>query len=141
MTIALSKEDRQQALAPIERYFRANIEESIGNVAAGGLLGFLRGIEENDALFERLRFNDVKSFGLNADRIFMTYLVEGKVRDGEPFSLRGIELVTVRDGRIAKKDAFWKQYRPEVVDEISVPWRARRSASPGYFAPTGTDIG
>lgn len=29
----------------------------------------------------------------------------------------------------------------EVVDEISVPWRARRSANPGYFAPTGTDIG
>lgn len=76
-----------------------------------GVDGFLRGIEENDALFERLRFTDVKCFGLDAERIVMTYLVEGKYRDGEAFSLRGIELVSVRDGRIAKKDVFWKQFR------------------------------
>ena len=41
MTIELSREDRQQAIASIERYFRQNMDEPIGNVAAGGLLGFL----------------------------------------------------------------------------------------------------
>jgi uncharacterized protein (DUF2164 family) len=40
MTIELTKEDRSQAIASIERYFRENMEEKIGNVAAGGLLGF-----------------------------------------------------------------------------------------------------
>ena len=40
MSIELSKEDRQQALASIERYFRENMEERMGNVAAAGLLGF-----------------------------------------------------------------------------------------------------
>lgn len=40
MTIELTKEDRAQAIASIERYFRENMEEKIGNVAAGGLLGF-----------------------------------------------------------------------------------------------------
>ncbi len=40
MTIELSKEDRAQAVASIERYFRDNMEEKIGNVAASGLLGF-----------------------------------------------------------------------------------------------------
>jgi uncharacterized protein (DUF2164 family) len=40
MTIELTKEDRTQAIASIERYFRENMEEKIGNVAAGGLLGF-----------------------------------------------------------------------------------------------------
>jgi uncharacterized protein (DUF2164 family) len=40
MTIQLTKEDRSQAIASIERYFRENMEERIGNVAAGGLLGF-----------------------------------------------------------------------------------------------------
>ena len=40
MTIELSKEDRAQAIASIERYFRENMEEKIGNVAAGALLGF-----------------------------------------------------------------------------------------------------
>jgi hypothetical protein len=29
----------------------------------------------------------------------------------------------------------------EAVDEVSVPWRARRSPRPAYFAPTGTQLG
>ena len=41
MAIELSKEARQAAIASIERYFRENMEEPIGNVAAGGLLGFV----------------------------------------------------------------------------------------------------
>lgn len=41
MTIELTKEDRAQAIASIERYFREHMEEPIGNMAAGGLLGFL----------------------------------------------------------------------------------------------------
>jgi uncharacterized protein (DUF2164 family) len=40
MTIELSKEDRAQAITSIERYFEENMEERIGNVAAGALLGF-----------------------------------------------------------------------------------------------------
>ena len=40
MTIELSKESRKEAIASIERYFRENMEEPIGNIAAGALLGF-----------------------------------------------------------------------------------------------------
>jgi len=40
MTIELPKEARAQAVSSIERYFRENMEEKIGNVAAGGLLGY-----------------------------------------------------------------------------------------------------
>jgi uncharacterized protein (DUF2164 family) len=38
--IELARDARQQAIASIERYFRENMEEPIGNVAAAGLLGF-----------------------------------------------------------------------------------------------------
>ena len=41
MTIEIAKEERAQAIASIERYFRENMEEPIGNIAAGALLGFL----------------------------------------------------------------------------------------------------
>jgi uncharacterized protein (DUF2164 family) len=41
MAIELTKEDRLQAIASIERYFRENMEEKIGNIAAGGLLSFI----------------------------------------------------------------------------------------------------
>ncbi|AKJ30226.1 DUF2164 domain-containing protein [Caldimonas brevitalea] len=40
MTIELPKEARQQAIASIERYFEENMEQRIGNIAAGALLGF-----------------------------------------------------------------------------------------------------
>lgn len=38
--IELSKEARAEAIASIQRYFDEHMEEGIGNIAAGGLLGF-----------------------------------------------------------------------------------------------------
>ena len=40
MSIEIPKEARAQAIASIERYFQENMEEKIGNIAAGALLGF-----------------------------------------------------------------------------------------------------
>lgn len=40
MPIELDKLDRQQAIESIQRYFATNMEEPIGNIAAGALLGF-----------------------------------------------------------------------------------------------------
>ena len=40
MTIAISIEARKEAIASIERYFTENMEDRIGNIAAGALLGF-----------------------------------------------------------------------------------------------------
>ena len=40
MAIGLSPEQSQEAIASIERYFRENREEKIGNIAAGALLGY-----------------------------------------------------------------------------------------------------
>ncbi|HOE42335.1 MAG TPA: DUF2164 domain-containing protein [Rhodoferax sp.] len=40
MGIELSKPDREQAVASIERYFREHFDEKIGNIAASGLLAY-----------------------------------------------------------------------------------------------------
>ena len=40
MALDISPEQRQEAIASIERYFRENLEEKIGNIAAGALLGY-----------------------------------------------------------------------------------------------------
>ena len=40
MTIEISKEARKEAVASIERYFKENMEEHIGNIAAAALLAF-----------------------------------------------------------------------------------------------------
>lgn len=74
-----------------------------------GLAGFMQGISENDELFERLRFDNVITRPFGEAQILMTYLANGRYRHGGDFALRGVELITVRDGRIAMKDVFWKQ--------------------------------
>jgi uncharacterized protein (DUF2164 family) len=40
MAIELPRETRQEAVRSIERYFLEHMDEKIGNIAAGGLLGF-----------------------------------------------------------------------------------------------------
>jgi uncharacterized protein (DUF2164 family) len=40
MSIEISKEARKEAIESIERYFKENMEEPIGNFAAGELLSF-----------------------------------------------------------------------------------------------------
>ena len=40
MPIEISKQARSEAVASIERYFLVNMEEKIGNIGAGALLGF-----------------------------------------------------------------------------------------------------
>jgi uncharacterized protein (DUF2164 family) len=40
MAIELNKEARAEAIKSIERYFQENMEERIGNIAAGALLNF-----------------------------------------------------------------------------------------------------
>lgn len=41
MTLELPKEARERAIQSIERWFRENRDERIGNVAAGALLGYV----------------------------------------------------------------------------------------------------
>jgi len=41
MAIELEKKDREQAIESIQRYFKQNMEEPIGNVTAGALLAFM----------------------------------------------------------------------------------------------------
>ena len=40
MAIEISPEQRKEAIASIERYFRENMDEKIGNIGAGALLGY-----------------------------------------------------------------------------------------------------
>jgi len=40
MSIEIPKEARKEAIASIERYFADNMEERIGNIAAGALLNY-----------------------------------------------------------------------------------------------------
>jgi uncharacterized protein (DUF2164 family) len=40
MTIELDRAERQQAISSIERYFEQELDQRLGNIGAGALLGF-----------------------------------------------------------------------------------------------------
>jgi len=100
-----------QAITPDAQWHFAFGPDAPDGRVRKGVDGFLQGIAENDALFEKLRFNDVVIRALDDSHLVMTYLLDGRYRGGDAFALRGIELVTVRDGKVEKKDVFWKQFR------------------------------
>jgi uncharacterized protein (DUF2164 family) len=58
MTIEIDKDARKEAIASIERYFKENMDEPIGNIAAGGLLGFF--VEEIGPLIYNQAVADVQ---------------------------------------------------------------------------------
>ena len=59
MTIEIPREARAQAIASIERYFQENMDEKIGNIAAGALLGFF--LEELGPLVYNKAVADVQN--------------------------------------------------------------------------------
>ena len=58
MTIEIPREARKEAVASIERYFRENMEELIGNIAADALLGYF--LEEIGPLVYNQAVADVR---------------------------------------------------------------------------------
>ena len=58
MTIEIGKKARQEVIASIERYFKVNMDEPIGNIAAGALLGFF--VEEIGPLIYNQAVADVQ---------------------------------------------------------------------------------
>ncbi len=90
-----------------EWHFASGPEAPDGRVYQG-VDGVMKGIADNKQGFDGLRFEDIDYFPAGADKIVMTARVTGRHLDGDAFNLRCIELYTVRDGLIAKKDAFWK---------------------------------
>jgi len=58
MTIEISKEGRKDAIASIERYFRENMDEPIGNIAAAALLAYF--LEEIGPLVYNQAVTDVQ---------------------------------------------------------------------------------
>lgn len=59
MAIEISQEARQRAIASLQRYFRENMEDEIGNLTANALLGFF--IDEVGAVIYNTAVADVQN--------------------------------------------------------------------------------
>jgi ketosteroid isomerase-like protein len=77
-----------------------------------GIDGFALGFQERDEKFRQVRYDEVKTTALADGRVLMEYRVIGTDADGNEIDLYGLELYAFRDGRVALKDAYWKQPDP-----------------------------
>jgi ketosteroid isomerase-like protein len=75
----------------------------------------LRGLDEVMAEIERrrdhwseLRYEDVEE-RYTDDLIVQTFVVSGVDGDGRRFNSAAVDLYPLRDGRIARKQTYWKQ--------------------------------
>ncbi len=59
MTIEITRENRQDVIASIQRYFEENMEEKIGNLTADSLLCFL--LEELGSIIYNKAVSDVQA--------------------------------------------------------------------------------
>ena len=54
-----------------------------------------------------VRYRDEGAF-VDGDRGASEWTLSGTTTSGEPIEVRGCDLWTIRDGKIVKKDSFWK---------------------------------
>ncbi len=55
-----------------------------------------------------LRFSETDLI-YSGDRVIGTYRATGRYADGRLLDVRGCDLYVIRDGKIARKDSYWKQ--------------------------------
>ena len=58
-----------------------------------------------------IRYQDDDHF-VDGDRGASEWTLSGTTTDGQSIEVRGCDLWTLRDGKIVKKDSFWKIERP-----------------------------
>jgi len=73
--------------------------------------GMRAALAERDRALANMRFSETDVFQAG-ERVVGTFRMTATRADGTPVDLRGCDLYTIRDGRIARKDTYWKQVVP-----------------------------
>jgi ketosteroid isomerase-like protein len=69
-------------------------------------------LSERDREIPELRFGETEVMAVG-DRVVGLFRARGRREDGSPIDVRGCDLYTLRDGRIARKDSYWKRVLAE----------------------------
>lgn len=65
-------------------------------------------LRERQAEIREIRFSETEVF-IADDQVIGRFRATGTYATGQPIDVRGVDLYTVRDGRIAVKDSYWKR--------------------------------
>jgi len=76
--------------------------------AVQGVDALLAVLEARQKDWSDVRYTD-NHFYATAEKIIHTYHVTGTDLDTGPFEVNGMDIYTIRDGKIAVKDSYWKR--------------------------------
>ncbi|MDP6389177.1 MAG: nuclear transport factor 2 family protein [Alphaproteobacteria bacterium] len=66
-----------------------------------------RTLAERAALYNDVRFSETEVFFAD-DQVIGRFRATGSHADGRPLDVRGVDIYSFRDGKIAVKDSYWK---------------------------------
>lgn len=112
-----ARADRDEIAQAVTDDFEWHVhwQEGQGDTPTGKVL---RGLDEVMTEIERrrdnwteLRYDDMHERYLD-DLVIQTFVVSGVDEHGDRFSTAAVDLYPVRDGRLARKQTYWKQFPP-----------------------------
>ena len=107
---AFNKGDADAILACVTDDFEWRLAEGPeapdGKVVRGGE-AVRRTLAERAALYTDVRFSETEVFFAD-DQAIGRFRATGTYADGRPLDVRGVDIYSFRDGRIAVKDSYWK---------------------------------
>ena len=65
-----------------------------------------------------IRYQEDQHF-VDGDRGASEWTLSGTSMDGTPIEVRGCDLWTLRDGKVVKKDSYWKIRTPSLRDRVT----------------------
>ena len=68
-------------------------------------------LRERDARFRSVRFSETEVFVADG-QVIGRFRATGTYASGALLDVRGVDLYTIHDGRIAVKDSYWKRIHP-----------------------------
>ena len=110
---AYGKADREGLLAVVTEDFEwhQHVAREVGDLPTGRVLvGVDALIDEiiwRGEHWSEVRYADLEERAVGDDLLVQTFTISGK-EDGQPFHARAVDLYPVVDGRIARKDTYWK---------------------------------
>ena len=110
---AYGKADREGLLAVVTEDFEwhQHVTREVGDLPTGRVLvgvdALIDEITWRGEHWSEVRYADLEERAAGDDLLVQTFTISGK-EDGQPFHARAVDLYPVVDGRIARKDTYWK---------------------------------
>ena len=89
-------------------HYNAPVPDGPTGMVLHGVEALVEELKRRRAQWSDTWFEGLRERAVGDDSILQTFTATGKDEHGKPFHVNVVDLYDVRDGRITKKDTYWK---------------------------------